>query len=65
MKSVQTSCRIAVPGISTGNVENVPSNYLRDKKIAPDAEAPSMEDVNLLYQFFDQRSIPNIYVYVV
>ncbi|KAF3439272.1 hypothetical protein FNV43_RR17548 [Rhamnella rubrinervis] len=56
VKSVQTSCRIAFPGNSTGKVENVPSNTLRDNKIVPDAEAPSMEDVNLLYQFFDQST---------
>ena len=54
-KSVQTLCRISVPGNSSSKEEKVTANLLRPKKMVPDAEPPSLEDVKLLYRFFDQR----------
>lgn len=35
--------------------KELPSNYLKEKMMVPNADPPRDEDVNLLYQFFERR----------
>ncbi|XP_050237862.1 NAD-dependent protein deacylase SRT2 isoform X1 [Mercurialis annua] len=50
VKVFQTTCRITFPG-------NQQNNNVNKKKMAvPDSDPPSIADVNLLYQFFQQST---------
>ncbi|TYJ37995.1 hypothetical protein E1A91_A05G412900v1 [Gossypium mustelinum] len=55
IKFLQTSCRISVPGVPVRESQP-PSNFLKDKKVVPQADPPSAEDVNHLYQLIDQST---------
>lgn len=63
VKFVQTSCRISVPGTSSESEQKVPSNFLRDKKLIPESDPPSIEDIKFLYQFFDSRFLLDVLIY--
>ncbi|GLU12611.1 hypothetical protein SLE2022_292760 [Rubroshorea leprosula] len=56
MKFVQTSCQISVPGVPVSGQAEKPMKFLRDKKVVPEADPPSNEDVSWLYQFLCQSS---------
>ncbi|KAG8501696.1 hypothetical protein CXB51_003881 [Gossypium anomalum] len=55
IKFLQTSCRISVPGVPVRETQP-PSNFLKDKKMVPQADPSSAEDVNYLYQLIDQST---------
>ncbi|KAK5835042.1 NAD-dependent protein deacylase SRT2 [Gossypium arboreum] len=55
IKFLQTSCRISVPGVPVRETQP-PSNFLKDKKVVPQADPPSAEDINHLYQLIDQST---------
>jgi len=57
VRLVHTTCRISVPRTFPRNEEKAFSNISRDKKTVPEADPPSIKDVHLLYEFFDQRLI--------
>lgn len=53
LKCVRTY-RITPTGATMENKE-LPSNYLKEKRMVPNADPPGDEDVNLLSQFFERR----------
>ncbi|KAE9466088.1 hypothetical protein C3L33_02001, partial [Rhododendron williamsianum] len=55
-KSVQTTYRITVPGTASTSKEKLSMNVLKDKQLIPESDSPSIKDVELLYQFFDQST---------
>ncbi|GMI86700.1 SIRTUIN 2, sirtuin 2 [Hibiscus trionum] len=55
VKSVQTSCRISVPGVPVREPQ-APSKFLKDKNMVPQADPPSAEDVKHLHQLIDQST---------
>ncbi|KAL9313886.1 hypothetical protein ACSQ67_019338 [Phaseolus vulgaris] len=56
VRLVHTTCRISVPRTFPRNEEKAFSNISRDKKTVPEADPPSIKDVHLLYEFFDQST---------
>ncbi|KAH7850693.1 hypothetical protein Vadar_001609 [Vaccinium darrowii] len=55
-KALQTTCRVTVPGTSSTTEQELSSNILKDRLLIPDSDPPSINDVELLYQFFDQST---------
>lgn len=66
VKSVQTTCRISIPGNSSGETEDLPKKSLREKKmVVPESDPPSLNDLNLLRQFFEARLLlPDFHLFV-
>ncbi|KAG5046006.1 hypothetical protein AAZX31_06G149000 [Glycine max] len=53
---VHTMCRISVPGTLPRTDGKTSTNISRDKKTVPEADPPSIKDVQLLYEFLDRST---------
>ncbi|GAB2287224.1 NAD-dependent protein deacetylase srt2 [Dionaea muscipula] len=53
---IRTSYRISIPGVPSVNDEHTASKFSSDKRTVPDSAAPSINDIDLLYQFFDRST---------
>ncbi|CAI9108724.1 OLC1v1008402C1 [Oldenlandia corymbosa var. corymbosa] len=55
VRFVQTAFRISFPRAASESKEK-PSSNLRNRKVIPESDPPSIKDINHLYQFFDRSS---------
>ncbi|KAL2941855.1 NAD-dependent protein deacylase SRT2 [Bienertia sinuspersici] len=52
----KTTLRMSVPGTSSLSNDNKTPEYLRVKKVVPEASPPSNKDIDLLYNFIDRSN---------
>ncbi|GAB2246333.1 hypothetical protein Droror1_Dr00001826 [Drosera rotundifolia] len=56
VRFVQTSFRFSIPGVPSAKKEKNTTNLSKDKNMVPYSAPPSMKDLDLLHQFFDQST---------